>query len=214
MPIGCSCWRRRGGCTLMDCAAAVEGLGVEVRRPVVGLGVVGTREGRQRGCGVWATGNLPLGGAGFGFQHCLYGREPARAGNASLSCRGSERVVERGTELAFFRCLCGANGDPWAAGLFEHSKLPVRRTSSSSWPTIFSKLPVRQRTCSCSCSCSCSFSKLPVRQRTRSSSCWISFLSCLCGSEQEAPALPARAHAFSACGGEPMDSVPKCWRSF
>ena len=33
---GCSCWRRREDAALMDCAAAVEVLGVEVRRPVVG----------------------------------------------------------------------------------------------------------------------------------------------------------------------------------
>ena len=63
---------------LMDCAAAVEGCwGWRSGGRGGGLGVVGTREGRRRGCGVWATGNLPLKVVlDSVFQHCLYGREP------------------------------------------------------------------------------------------------------------------------------------------
>ena len=49
-----------GRCGVDGLRAAVEVLGVEVRRPGWGLGGCRNQGGQARGCGVWATGNLPL----------------------------------------------------------------------------------------------------------------------------------------------------------
>ena len=161
----------------MDCAAAVEGCwGWRSGGRWWGLGVVGTREGRQRGCGVWATGNLPLKVVlDSVFSTACTAENPRRAGKRHFSLsklpvrqrtRGGARHRAGILSKLPVRQRTAIPGPPACLNI---SKLPVRQRTvprSSSWPTIFSKLPVRQRTCSCSCSCSCSFSKLPVRQRT------------------------------------------------
>ena len=99
---------------LMDCAAAVEGCwGWRSGGRWWGLGGCRDQEGRQRGCGVWATGNLPPRWCWIRFS-ALPVRQRTRASagkrHFSFCCLcGSERVVERGTELAFFlSCLCGS----------------------------------------------------------------------------------------------------------
>ena len=57
MPIGCSCWRRRGGCSVDGCAAAVEGCwGGGQAAGGGGLGVGTRRAGSE--VVVVATGNL------------------------------------------------------------------------------------------------------------------------------------------------------------
>ena len=87
MPIGrCSCWRRRGGCSVDGLRSGGGGvLGWRSGGRWWGLGGCRDQEGRQRGCGVWATGNLPLKVVlDSVFQHCLYGREPAPRWQAPL----------------------------------------------------------------------------------------------------------------------------------
>ena len=62
---------------LMDCAAAVEGVGGGGQAAGWGLG--GCRNQGGQAARLWCLGDWKLaaqGGAGFGFQHCLYGREP------------------------------------------------------------------------------------------------------------------------------------------
>ena len=74
---GCSCWRRRGGC-------GVDGLrggggGVGGGGQAAGVGAWGCRNQGGQAARLWCLGDWKLaaqGGAGFGFQHCLYGREP------------------------------------------------------------------------------------------------------------------------------------------
>ena len=133
---GCSCWRRRGGCGVDGLRGGGGGvLGWRSGGRGWGLGVVGTREGRRRGCGVWATGNLPLKVVlDSVFSTACTAENPRRADKRHFS----------------FCCLCGSERLERNAAT-ARPKLPVRQRTDRYRlivPPSISKLPVRQRTSS------------------------------------------------------------------
>ena len=97
MPIGCSCWRRRGGCSVDGLRSGGGGvLGVEVRRPVVGA---------------WG-GCRDQGGAGS--EVVVFGRLGTCRSRwcwirfSALPVRQRTRARWQSATLAFLSCLCGS----------------------------------------------------------------------------------------------------------
>ena len=126
-------------------------MGVEVRRPVVGAW--GCRDQGGQAARLWCLGDWELaaqGGAGFGFS-ALPVRQRTRAALASATLVSKLPVRQRTRGGARHRAgilsklpVRQRTAIPGPPACLNISKLPVRQRTvprSSSWPTIFSKLP-------------------------------------------------------------------------
>ena len=145
---GCSCWRRRGGCSVDGLRSGGGGCwGWRSGGRWWGLGVVGTRRAGSEVVVFGRLGTCRSGGAGFGFS-ALPVRQRTRAALASATLVSKLPVRQRTRGGARHRAgilsklpVRQRTAIPGPPACLNISKLPVRQRTvprSSSWPTIFS----------------------------------------------------------------------------